>query len=334
MQRDKVLHQPPELAVDAFDYDLIAWGIATGRGFVRDSRSTEFQQPYLARNPSLKFTSIAGPATDRPPLYPVLLAATFWAGRQFQLIRIIQALFLGLVATAVAQRVMRCAGLIPALLSMGLFLIVDPRPRTMTSEILTESMSCMLVMVLYLVLISWDSQQRTRDVLIAGFVFGLLVLCRSMMILWLPVLGIWTWRLKGRLPRWSIAKPFFIFVSITVAVCLPWWIRNVQVLGEFRPLGSQGAEQLSAAYSDGAFSRMGMWFSLDATGFFEENNDIDPVKRILARVNHSEQQAKRWVCQHPFKAAALWPLRILQEFRPHGPGDLFILAFATLGLAS
>ena len=151
--------------------------------------------------------------------------------------------------------------------------------------------------------------------------------------MWLPILAIGMWWLTERPNRWRTVRHAALLTMVAIAVCLPWWIHNVQVLGEFRPLGTQGAEQLSAAYSDEAFARRGMWFNLDETEFFRGIDQPDPVQRTLARAQLSEQSARTWVGQHPFQAACLWPARVFQEFRPHGPGDLFVLVFAGLGLA-
>ncbi len=333
MQRKGLLDQPPEIGGDATDYDLIAWSLSTGKGFGREAPSAEFQAPYIQAGLKPPVSSPIGPATDRPPLYPLLLAATFRGGRQFHVIRIVQALCLGLVAAAVAKRVFDRAGVVPALLSSCLLLIVDPRPRTMAGEILTECVACLLVTALFLCLASWDQRRRWRDVVLAGVVCGLLVLCRSMLVLWLPILGLGLWSITERAQRWSAGKQIVLFSGLAVAICLPWWVRNVQVLGEFRPLGTQGTEQLSAAYSDEAFARKGMWFNLDEAGFFASIPESAAVPRTLARSRQSEQAAKQWIGQHPVKAALLWPLRVFQEFRPHGPGDLFVLALAAFGLA-
>ncbi len=333
MQRKGTLDQPPESGGDAPDYDLIAWGLTSGHGFHRDSQAAEFLAPYQQAGRASPAVPVSGPVTDRPPLYPLILAATYESGRQFRVIRICQALCLGLVIGAITWQVFELAGVIPALLCPALMLIVDPRLRTMANEILTEAWACGLVTLLFLQLMKWDRKRRWIDAVLTGVVLGILVMCRTMMVMWLPLLAIGMWWQTERPDRWRTVRHTALLSTVAIAVCLPWWIHNVQVLGEFRPLGTQGAEQLSAAYSDEAFARRGMWFNLDETEFFRGIDQPDPVRRTLARALLSEQSARTWVGQHPLQAASLWPARVFQEFRPHGPGDLFVLAFALLGLA-
>jgi 4-amino-4-deoxy-L-arabinose transferase-like glycosyltransferase len=333
MQLKNTLHEAPRTTDDASDYDLIAWGIVTGQGFTRDNQSPEFQSPYRQAGSNHEFSLVSGPVTDRPPLYPLVLAVTFRSGRQFHVIRIVQALLLALVIATVARLAYDRAGVIPALLCPILMLIVDPRPRTMVPEILTESLASGLVMLLFLRFAKWDRHRRMIDAVMVGGSLGLLVMCRTMMVLWLPVLVAGMWFLTEKPDRWKSVRQGLVMGTVTVMICLPWWIHNVRVLGEFRPLGTQGAEQLSAAYSDEAFRRLGMWFNQEELGFFRGIETPDPVRRSLDRAERSELSARQWVAHHPLKAALLWPARVFQEFRPHGPGDLFVLAFSLLGLA-
>ncbi len=332
LTRSDSLEEAPALGGDAWQYDLIAWGIASGAGFTRDPQLPEFQAPYLQADSTAQFPEVVAPVTDRPPLYPLVLAATYRAGRQFYVIRIVQAVLLGWVSAVIARRVFERAGVIPSLLCPVLLLIVDPRPRTMVREILTEDLACALVTMLFLLMMRWDRRRTWIDTLGMGMALGLLILCRTMMVLWIPILIVGMWSLTVREDRRTMLRQAVAMVAVAVAIYLPWGIHNVRILGEFRPLGTQGVEQLSAAYSDDAFASGGMWINLDQTAFFDGIEESDPVKRTLSRVQRSEQSAKQWIWQHPLRAVCLWPLRVFQEFRPHGPGDLFVLSFAVLGL--
>lgn len=333
MSLNQTLTKPPEIGGDAVDYDWMAWSLSTGNGFYRMPPTDELLAPYQNSHPVFPLLRVGEPATDRPPLYPLLLATTFRAGRQFQVIRIVQAVLMALATTAISKRVFALAGLIPALLCPGLMLVVDPRPRIMVREILTEDVSCYLVVVLFFALLVWKHRNTFWSSAIVGGVLGGLILCRTMMVFWVPVLAVGMWMLDSHENRKRLACQIVLCGLVAVALCVPWWKRNVDVLGEFRPLGTQGAEQMSAAYSDQAFARKGMWGNIDQAGFFESIDEEDPIKRSLARARLSEQTAMTWIKQHPFKSAVLPVLRVLQEFRPHGPADLFVLAFSCLGLA-
>jgi hypothetical protein len=325
-----VLNSPPAAGGDAVDYDQIAWNLQQGYGFSRDR---------------------VVPAVDRPPLYPALLAATFRSSQRYDLIRQIQAVVLALVATGVAKMTSQRVGAIPVLL-VPLLLVIDPRVRTMGAEILTEALACGLTTGLWVLLSRWERQPRWGLVIACGVILGLSVLCRTMAIVWLPVIaGTMLWRgipcahAARQEPRPPApvngmgneglgvrCRRVAVLLLTAIAVILPWAYRNVTVLGEFRPLGTQGEEQLVAAWSDEAFARCGMWYNADEQGFFRNVTPDSGQLPAIRRANQSRAAAVSWIGQHPLKALLLPPMRLFQEFRPHGPGDLFILAFAALGL--
>ena len=339
-----VLNAPPGAGGDAIDYDRIAWNLHQGKGFSRDG---------------------VVPAVDRPPLYPALLAATFRWGQRYDLVRLIQAVVLALVAACVAKVTCQRVGPIPVVL-VPLLLVVDPRVRTMGAEILTEALACGLTTGLWVLMSRWERQPRWGVVIACGVMLGLSVLCRTMAIVWLPVITVGFLKRQTRegeapaepqsqeeqpsthaarqeprppAPTQILVKEGLgvrgcyvaVLLLTSIVVLLPWASRNITVLGEFRPLGTQGEEQLVAAWSDEAFARRGMWYNVEEFRFFN-TLPAGPQPLAIRRANQSRTAAVSWISQHPLKAMLLPPMRLFQEFRPHGPGDLFILAFAALGL--
>lgn len=316
MQLKGVLNAPPAPGGDAVDYELIANNLAADRGFTRDG---------------------VIPAVDRPPLYPWLLSLAMRSGLPFVVIRIGQCVVLALVAGAVAFTLCRGMGVGPVVM-VPFLLLADPRVRTMGAEILTEALACGLVSLLWIILAAWFRRPDGGKVVSAGIVLGLTILCRTMMAAWIPVLALALCFEKSFSPLSLNEKSMgragraALLIVATLLVIAPWGYRNLSVLGEFRPLGTQGEEQLSAAWSDEAFARRGMWFNLDEFHFFERVSHDTEKPLAIRRAHLSQQAARSWVMQHPFKALLLPPLRVIQEFRPHGPGDLFVLAFAVFGL--
>lgn len=75
---------------------------------------------------------------------------------------------MGMVIAAISKRVFDLAGLIPALLLPGFMLVVDPRPRIMVREILTEDVSCYLVVVLFFALLLWKNRHTYWSTAIVG----------------------------------------------------------------------------------------------------------------------------------------------------------------------
>lgn len=303
------LDAPPAPGGDAVDYVQIATQLAAGKGFTRDGVT---------------------PVVDRPPLYPWLLSITFRSGVRFDWIRLGQAVVLALVAGAIARQVCRRLGALPVLF-IPLLLIADPRIRTMGAEILTEALACGLVTWLWLALTEWDQHPRYRYAIIAAGALALAILCRTMIVVWIPILAISTWMNWGTFATDKV-RSLLIFCGLPLLCFLPWGYRNVTVLGEFYPLGTQGEEQASARHSDEAFARRGMWYNPDETGFFDNVSKDSSRPLAIRRAELSQAAARAWVKAHPFKTMLLPPLRVFQEYRPHGPGDLFVLAFAALGL--
>jgi hypothetical protein len=56
------------------------------------------------------------------------------------------------------------------------------------------------------------------------------------------------------------------------------------------------------------------------------------LQRELAMADASRKGAGSWSLSNPHKLLLLPAMRVIQEFRPHGPGELYVLAFAVLGI--
>jgi hypothetical protein len=126
--------------------------------------------------------------------------------------------------------------------------------------------------------------------------------------------------------------------AFVLSACLlfaPWGVRNCMVLERLMPLGTQGTIELSAGYSDAAFARWGMWHNLEEAGFFVaiDRADQTELEWEVARADYSRRYAVEWCRRHPVQSALLPVMKVFQEFRPHMSGDLYVLAFALLGLA-
>ncbi|WP_197444194.1 glycosyltransferase family 39 protein [Maioricimonas rarisocia] len=336
--RDSLI-APPAVTGDSPDYDSIGWEVARGRGFVRNFADADFRRPYLDRDAQTRFPGgdepVAHPATDRPPLYPLLLAGlnrTF--GRQFWSIRLAQCVMMGIAAAFAASIAYRSAGPAPAMLTAFGFVLVDWRTRWSTREVLTESLACLTVTLLIVALVVLLRRPSTSRGVLCGIAWSLAILTRTMFVLWGPVLLLLLLATPQRRQCRKIHQAAAALIVTTLLLCSPWWIRNCIVLDSFMPLGTQGREQLSAAYSDEAFRRAGMWFNLDHAGFFDALDlpNGDPMKAARLRAAYSGACAREWMAAHPVKTLMLVPMRIIQEFRPHGPGELAILVFALLGI--
>jgi len=337
------LNEPPATSGDEPDYDSLGWELAHGRGYRLNTGDPEFRHPYdLAKQSSERFDlgpARTGAITYRPPLFPFVIAGTdLLAGRQFWLIRVFNSGCLALVCGLLVRILMTCQGILPALVSAGLFVLADFRTRLFGRAILTESLTVLLVTLLIILLVR---QRRAPDLLrtgILGGLFGLAVLTRSMLILWMPgMLLLVGWAgVAADLPlRWKSAlRHAGLFITCTGLLLLPWMVRNCLVLNALMPLGTQGASQLSAAFSDAAWQAQGEWTNLEQTDFFD--TVLEPsqtlLERELAMARYSSRQAKSWVLQHPGKSLALMVMKNLQELRPRSWPVAVIILSGLIGL--
>mgnify|MGYP002622211992 FL=1 len=343
--RSPGLNTAPPIGGDAVIYDSLGWELANGGGFALDLRDPQFREPYEQVDASgirrLAETAPQGPIASRPPLLPFLMAGlNRAAGRQFRGIRLVNILAMAAVGAMVAATVCRMSGPLPALLGVFQFLIIDPRVRVASREVLTESLACLLVGLLTVLLVRLLKRPRLGVAIAAGGIVGLAMLNRTMFVLWIPMVAVLIWLMPSALRHEgerSGGRRFPLAVAFVLAagcVFAPWAWRNCRVLGRFMPLGTQGTMELSAGYSDAAVERWGMWHNLEQTGFFDavDAPGQTALERENARADHSRRQAIEWCAAKPLKAALLPVMKVFQEFRPHMSGDLYVLAFAILGL--
>jgi len=333
---------PPPPTGDAPGYDSLGWELSQGHGFQVDLTNPDFLKPYQEASPTPDAVfpppHVQGPITTRPPLMPAVMAATnrIW-GRQFWAIRIVNMLAMAATCALAVWTTCRIAGPVPALITAGNFVIVDWRTRAYARDILTESFACLFVALLAVALTRLSRRRSSLAALVCGLLMGLSILARSMFVLWAPGLilaiamgGRWSLRSTSS-ASWRRAGLSLIAACVVVA---PWVVRNCRVSGRFLPLGAQGQIELSAAYSDEAFRRGGMWHNLQEAGFFAslplEGRPALEQEQLMA--DFSRVCAADWVKANPHKVPLLAVMKVIQEFRPHGPGELYVLAFAVLGL--
>lgn len=340
------LNVPPATSGDEIDYDSIGWELSHDRGFRIDTGQPEFRAPYdraAAHAPRFQL----GPpqqtiVTYRPPLFPWAISIMNRCfGRQFWSIRVMNAGFMAATLMLIVLVLSRRFGWQGALAATVLFMIVDVRTRLYGRAILTESMALFLCTVTLLALLRLhellqrQQKRATLQTLLTGVAFGSGILTRSLLILWLPGLTLLVfWMICQQ--RMSVVKAIAgtsLFLAGTGIVLTPWAVRNVQVTGEWMPLGTQGLVQLSAAYGDPIWNSRGRWVNLDQFQAFDEVLDRSrtPLENEIAKAKWSRQQALNWIREHPLKTLALFPMKIFQESRPQSILEAMLLFFLIVG---
>ncbi|WP_437205501.1 phospholipid carrier-dependent glycosyltransferase [Planctomicrobium sp. SH664] len=357
------LNAVPSATGDEPSYDSLGWELAHGRGFQIDTGEPEFRAPYdvAARQSDLYALGAphVGPITFRPPLYPLALSVgDRLFGRQLWFSRVLNSFCLATICALVCWWVHSRWGLVPALLGAAMFVLLDTNTRLYGRAYLTEPL-CALWVTLLFVTLWWDARNPSLfKTHLAGLIFGLGVLTRSMLILWLPgLLLVVYWMVTAsqasqgrestsatplsgagrRLPlRLQGASHAVQFLVIVMLVLFPWGLRNCLVLQRLMPLGTQGTVQLTAGYSDLAWERRGIWPNMEVAGHFDPvlTRPMTIIEKELVMADYSKQQAFAWIRQNPLKALALFPMKIYQEVLPRTWPQAILTALALVGAAA
>lgn len=330
------LNEPP-LGGDARDYEAIAYNLWRGRGFGYFWSDPGWQEPYR-RSPRAA-RAIEGresgyyPTTYRPPAFPMLWAGVYLtAGRNFGAVRIINCALMAGAVTLAAAVAAQFAGLVAAPAAV-LLLLQSPHLTQYSQELLTEALATFLVGLLVWLWVSRsDREVSTRAAAVSGVVLGLLILARSIFVLWLPIALLMPG--KGGARLW---KARAICVLACLLVVAPWWTRNIVVTGAFLPMGSQGPINLPAGFSQRALDNLGRWRSNAGDGAPELiAAGVDPfsLEYEVRLAQHRSALTLRWMRDHPRDVIHLLGLHVWQELRPRRaptPWDLLFPA-ALVGL--
>lgn len=341
---------PPSTSGDEPHYDSIGWELSRGHGFQSDVSNPEFRELYdRTDNPGgpLPGKSIDDRTLDttRPPLFPLLLSFTqLVAGRQLWMIRLWNIFCMGATCGLAVRFLAGRYGTLPALVVPPMFALVDVRTRLYSRAILTEATATLCVTLLCLSLMkvvensNRSTSSRVRWFLITCLWLILGIYTRTNLVLWVPVIGLFlaiaVYRVSHAHGLLNAAVTAVIFANVILIGYLPWAIRNLSVTGEFLPLGTQGATQMSAAYGDAAWESGGLWRNLNSKGFFEDvdTEGLSAMEARIARARYSQQAARNWMMSHPGKTILLFPMKIYQSFRPRTLPEGVLLILSAIGL--
>lgn len=341
---------PPGITGDEPSYISIGWELSRADGYQLDFSATELEEFYQSHDAVPPGPSIddRSPDTTRPPLLPFIIAGLdqFTPGKELWSIRIWNIACLALTCGLVARQITKRYGPIGGWLVIPLFVGLDMNTRLYGRAILTEATATLLIALLSLSLMRFCGMARyfrmvhLKTAGMAGLWMTLAIYDRTSFLLWVPIVltGMVISLRQHDLKRWlkESTKMASIFLGIVIVGFAPWAVRNILVTGEFMPTGTQGATQLSAAYSDIAWESQGVWRNLEDYDFFDEINDAEmsPLGSRIAKAHASQQAANEWISKHPVKAAILPAMKVWQSVRPRSISQLILLFFALIGFWS
>ena len=168
------------------------------------------------------------PTAYRPPLYPLVLAATSCGGRVSPLVVAVVHGVLGLLTVALVLGLGRMWGLGRASVVAALLVACDPILANQTAEVMTETLATFLAVVCLVCGTRWNPGSSWKRAFCVGLLFGLASLCR-------PTFFIWTGMCAGyvvvRKPRGASVVRSAALVAGCLAAMMPWAVRNYCVMG-------------------------------------------------------------------------------------------------------
>ena len=330
----------PPFGGDERDYEALAFNLWKGRGLGFFWSDPEWRAPYLrAPETARAVDGLASgfyPTTYRPPAFPALWALTdAVVGRDFGVIRIVNAaLMAGAVALAAAIA-LEFAGIAAAVLA-AVLLLQTPDITLFARERQAEPLATLLVsLIVWLWVRSSRRPASIRAAAVSGAVLGLLILSRSMFVFWLPMALLLpaSAAVASGAGKWRVRAYCLVACLLVVA---PWWTRNIVVTGAFLPTGTQGHINLPSGFSQRALDNEGRWRSNPGDGAAElEAAGIDPfsIEYEVRLAQHRFGLAVAWMRAHPGDVVRLMGLHVWQELRPRRGRTDWMLVIGAAALA-
>jgi 4-amino-4-deoxy-L-arabinose transferase-like glycosyltransferase len=261
------------------------------------------------------FSGHTGPTAWVPPLYPLLIAGVFKVAGIYTplsgwVLLTINSVFSAAAALCIYEIAARCYNHKVAIWSAWIWALYPAAMQYAVRWVWETSLSTFLfaaVLVLALRMRAIgeaappSNPQSTRRWILFGFLWALIALSNSTLLLFLPVCGLWI--LIGAKDK-SIAVGRAALAGLLFVACIgPWTYRNWRAFHAFIPMRSNFGAELYAGNGPGSFGfRYGVLIDL------AEN---DPQHRLyvqLGELNYVRQRgqlAKARISAHPAHFAAL-----------------------------
>jgi 4-amino-4-deoxy-L-arabinose transferase-like glycosyltransferase len=241
---------------DMFQYDMLARSLAAGEGFRwYGEEDLALVERYFPLEFVLGDYDPRGVLTSfRPPGYPAFLAVIYKLGgleNRFFYARLAQAFLGALLAPltfALARRTFpakeKMAKAAAVTVAVYPMLVVYP------FALATENTFIPLILGGTVTLLKAAETRRWRDYLLAGILFGIAALTRSVIVAILPFVLLWLWFLvKDR-------RGALVVLACVLAFTIPWSVRNTRLHGKFVFIENSMGYNLHQGYhpeSDGTF---------------------------------------------------------------------------------
>jgi hypothetical protein len=263
------------------------------------------EESYLGLARSLadhgSFTVDDHPTAYRPPGYPFFMAVLLRAGSPVWGLKVANALLIGgsilllyaLIRRFASRDVALTGATLAALYPLFHYTASTLYPQTAGSFLLLFSLLTLL-----------DPSEKRHTLLISGIAYGLLILMIPAFIMKLLLLAPLLCGLRLIPP-----KRFACFLLITVAVVMPWTVRNALVFDAIIPVSTNSGINLLLGNSPHTEPNAGVNVSL--------SDVVDKDTSVMTEPGQDayyKKTALNWVLENPIQAGRLYALKALNYF--------------------
>jgi len=263
---------PAPWNVDGIFYDNIAFNLNLDEGFVVNLQAQPWRTTYLDANkqkrPDGDYSWLipvkgTGPTCLRSPAYPFILAQIFRVSdHRYDVARIFGCVFASL---GLALLLSFCAlrwGYLAAAIG-GTTLTLDFSVMQSAGTLATEALAVLIFAATFLLIVkAWEAPSMGRWAA-AGVGFAALMLTRGIWSLGLLIMiaAAVFCLLPAIRKRWLTLSwsHIVVFLSTSILLAMPWWIRNCMTTNHFTPFGTAGSCGFVAAYCDESLANHGQW---------------------------------------------------------------------------
>jgi len=279
-----------------FGYEMgrIARALATGYGYADP------------------FNGHTGPTAWEPPLYPLLLAGVFklcgvYSALSGWLILALNSVFSAATAVFLYFIADRCYNRRIALWSAWIWALYPAAMQYAVRWVWEISLTCMLFTAVLALAVKMrnigdqpnaPSRQTTRDWLLFGFLWGLIGLCDSSLLLFLPACGLWILAQKSEVASHTRAVFLRAVASavVFIAVVSPWMVRNYLVFHTFVPFRSNLGAELYVGDGPGT---LGFRYGVLIGPAKDAQYQLYTRMGEIAYCRYRGDLAKAWIRKHP-----------------------------------
>jgi len=278
--------------------------------------------------------------TYRPPLYPLLVAFTYWlAGPHVEAVVVWQVL-MSAGTSVLAHRVgLRLggerAGLLAAAATAAYPLFV-----LFAGALMAETLLVFLALLAVLAAVRWLEGGTAMEAFVLGIALGLACACKPVFLAWAPLLfgaRVW-WRGRARRAEQRCRVKTHGWAGGTGRECRhaaallaglalvlgPWSVRNAAMTGRWAPVSTNLGMNLLVGHEDGAdgtyregVDYLGMYARLVPPGLDPVAGDRAGTRLLLAKMWRAPRRTallaarKAWILWSPaVTGAAGWPLAV------------------------